>query len=1207
MEKEIEVRNLEGESIKFMIPPKFSTADLKRNLRDSFLPAQKSPNFHLFFKGCKLSLDSQIEPHQIKNGEFIVLVPFIKKTQQTSAKLDPSEEMVASSECCQDSLRSPAADSAWLDMMTDLSSLSDIAPPNCSSDKLNNEKEDVSMRDYSMKFSSSSKHKRKASSNPILHDIFCYGPKDVFHHDTSCKISQFVDSINCLTNSSTGVCLLLEEFVKTPDKDRCACPLWLKKLLKSFNLLNIFYAFFQMQNKGLTWNVIEEALKHPCSFGLDDVYISDVKNLSVLCPKVIIHGKHENMVVKPGSAIIIDTSSDHCESTKRRPAKQRTSTIVIALEKRWVAFKTHVGTLIKSSMERRLMSGSTNMLSLEELFTSLKDGASASENSEAKMEKSRALPLGCHEQTHLEPTEMVDHLRKGLGRDGQIVHVEDIGAKQAIYVDVPSDLSDRSKTALEGLAITRLYSHQADAIQAILLGKNVIVATSTSSGKSLCYNLPVLEALSEDLLACALYIFPTKALAQDQLRALSDLTAGLDVGLTIGVYDGDTSQEDRTWFRDNARLLITNPDMLHMSILPYHAKFERVLSNLRFIVIDETHVYKGAFGCNVALILRRLRRICSLVYGSDPSFIFSTATSANPQEHAMELANLRTLELVQNDGSPCGQKYFLLWNPPLRSGSNLSSRNGKKSVDRELCTRRSSPIMEASRLFAELIQHGLRCIAFCKTRKLSELVLCYTREILQETAPNLVDSICVYRGGYTPQDRRRIETDFFGGRLRGVAATNALELGIDVGRIDATLHLGFPGSVSSLWQQAGRSGRRLRPSLAIYVAFEGPLDQYFMKFPHKLFKRPVEHCQVDGQNQKVLEQHISCAALELPLCSQYDEKFFGPSLESAIMSLKSKGCLVTSSFCASSTKMWSYIGPGERPSIEFSIRATETEKYKVIDQLTNKVLEEIEESKAFFQVYEGAVYMHQGFTYLVKSLDLSEKVALCQKADLKYFTKTRDYTNIYVIGGKLAYQPVKSSEHEDARTTAQVNDCKVTTKWFGFHRILKSTNQIYDTVELYLPEFSYESQAVWIRVPLSIKSAVEMQERSFRAGLHAASHALLNVVPLYVMCNASDMSTECANPHETRKFPERLLLYDKHPGGIGITTQIQMLFGELLTAALELVSTCSCSSLVGCPNCVQALLCSEYNEVLDKKAAIIILEGVIESENTLLRKSREVL
>ncbi|PNT74786.1 hypothetical protein BRADI_1g21914v3 [Brachypodium distachyon] len=786
---------------------------------------------------------------------------------------------------------------------------------------------------------------------------------------------------------------------------------------------------------------------------------------------------------------------------------------------------------------------------------------------------------------------MVQHLEKGLGKEGQIVHIEEIPCRGASYAELPSHLSEAMREALESIGISRLYSHQSEAIQSSISGKHVVVATSTASGKSLCYNIPVLESLSQDSMACALYIFPTKALAQDQLRSLVEMKNAFHTDIDAKIYDGDTPRADRLWIRDNARLLITNPDMLHVSVLPCHAQFQRILSNLRYIVIDEAHSYKGAFGCHTALILRRLKRICSNVYGSHPTFLFCTATSASPREHVMELAKLDNAELIQNDGSPCGSKFFLLWNPPLRMPKEGDSKGSS-------VIRRSSPIVEVSYLFSEMVQHGLRCIAFCKTRKLCELVLSYTREILQETAKELVDSICVYRAGYIAEDRRKIETDLFEGKLRGVAATNALELGIDVGHIDATLHLGFPGSVASLWQQAGRSGRRAKQSLAIYVAFEGPLDQYFMKFPHKLFGKPIEHCQVDSHNPKVLEQHLACAAFEHPICLQYDENHFGSNLHSVMTTLKEKGYLINNPSGPFSSTMWNYVGPEKRPSQMVSIRAIEHDKYSVIDRLNNRLLEEIEESKAFFQVYEGAVYMNQGANYLVEELDLPSRTAFCRKADLKYYTKTRDYTDINVLRGDFAYLPTGICKTSCLKTTAQANDCKVTTKWFGFYRICKSSNKISDSIELSLPPYSYNSEAVWIRIPHSAKITVEERKLDFRGGSHAASHALLNIVPLHMMCSASDLGTECVNPHETRGMPERILLYDKHPGGIGIASQVKMLFGELLLAALDLVSTCSCSSSAGCPNCIQSLTCSEYNEVLDKKAAIIILKGVIEHERS---------
>ncbi|KAM6569423.1 hypothetical protein CsatB_017408 [Cannabis sativa] len=805
----------------------------------------------------------------------------------------------------------------------------------------------------------------------------------------------------------------------------------------------------------------------------------------------------------------------------------------------------------------------------------------------------------CHVTNSLSPLEMVEHLRKGTGSYGQMVHVEDIRAREAISVEIPNNISQHMMNALRRMNVSKLYSHQAESIEASLAGKSVVVSTTTSSGKSLCYNVPVLEALSQNMSLCALYLFPTKALAQDQLRALLLMTKELDCDLNIGVYDGDTYKGDRRWLRDNCRLLITNPDMLHLSILPYHRQFQRILSNLRFIVVDEAHAYKGAFGCHTALVLRRLRRLCAHVYGSDPSFVFSTATSGNPREHCMELANLPTIELIQNDGSPSARKQFIFWNPFFHRENVLKkTHDSMNSINPDVENTRSySPTFEVSLLFAEMVQHGLRCITFCKTRKQCELVLECTRDILRKSkvTSHLVDSICAYRAGYIAQDRRTIERDFFSGALCGVVATNALELGIDVGHIDVTLHLGFPGSIASMWQQAGRAGRRERDSLAVYVAYGGPLDQYFMKNPKKFFGSPIECCHIDARNQQVLEQHLVCAALEHPLSLPYDEKYFDAGLSSAIVSLKNKGYISSNPSCDPLNKMWNYIGHEKMPSHSVSIRAIETEMYDVIDQKTGKTLEEIEESKAFFQVYEGGVYLHQGKSYLVRQLNLSSKTALCEEADLNYYTKPRDCTDIEVVAGNIAY-PAQSSHIQFSRTAARADPCKVTTSWFGFFRVCKKSKEILDKVDFSLPKYSYMSQAVWAPVPQSTKLDVVKKNLNFRAGLHAASHALLNVVPLRVICDSSDLAPECANPRDTRYFPERILIYDKHPGGTGVSVQVQPFFMELLTAALELLISCHCSGDFGCPHCVQSFACKEYNEVLHKEAAIMIIKGVLDAE-----------
>ncbi|XP_009793373.1 uncharacterized protein [Nicotiana sylvestris] len=1209
-EKSLEVRSLMGESLIVSVSPDKTIQELKQLLKQIFPPASNSPNFHLFLKGVKLGLESKVSDHSVGSGEFLVLVPYTKKDRQQNKK---TETHTSSSIPVGDSTLKQA-EAAWSDMMQDLSYFSTI-----SADDIQTEVLLDATHNSSVRANCSSEVKRKRSvkndkmegyADELAVSILKSSTQDM--DDEKAKIFvQVLASINCFTNPGSGDCACKEANRKdnvvdpcSSCSDSCGCPTWLKSISKVFSFLNIYSASLQLQQVQVTYSSLKGALGHLCPFGFQ-AGVADIEQLCLLCPEVV-HIVDDDTEVKNFKDGIVIFRNSTTKGDQHATQKGLTiSSVLHSMKKREYAFRKSLMKFVK--LLKCVNGNEFTKISLEDFITFVKQGGVGATGIDTKRAGSHSFEANCCDTNPLTPLEMVEHLKRGFGSDGQVVHIEKISARNATYVEIPSSLSESTMLALKNVGVTRLYSHQAESIQASLGGKNVVVATLTSSGKSLCYNVPVLEVLSQNLSACALYLFPTKALAQDQLRSLLTMTNEFSAGFRIGVYDGDTSQTDRKWLRDNARLLITNPDMLHVSILPCHRQFSRILSNLRFVIVDEAHSYKGAFGCHTALILRRLCRLCSHVYGSNPSFIFSTATSGNPVEHSKELSNLPTMELIQNDGSPSGSKLFVLWNPPLRLkmiSKRIKSGIDDDSVDKHLIARRSSPILEVSCLFAEMMQHGLRCIAFCKTRKLCELVLCYTREILQGTAPHLVDTICAYRAGYVAEDRRRIEHDFFSGSISGIAATSALELGIDVGHIDATLHLGFPGSIASLWQQAGRSGRRGNASLAIYVAFEGPLDQYFMKFPKKLFRGPIECCHIDARNRQVLEQHLAAAAFEYPLSLSDDEKYFGPGLESLIMALKNKGILSTDISRSAATRIWSYIGL-EIPSSAISIRAIETERYKVIDMQKNEVLEEIEESKAFFQVYEGANYMNQGKTYLVKELDVANRIAWCQRADLKYYTKTRDYTDVHVTGANFAYPAITTSLCLP-RTTAQAHSCRVTTTWFGFRKIWKKSNQVFDTVELSLPNYTYETQAVWIQVPQTIKTAVETLNYSFRGGLHAAGHALLNVVPMYIICNSSDLASECVNPYDTRNVPERILLYDPHPGGTGISAQVQPLFSELLTAALELLASCRCSGDTGCPNCVQNISCHEYNEVLHKDAAIMIIKGVLEEEESFFRDISEL-
>lgn len=863
----------------------------------------------------------------------------------------------------------------------------------------------------------------------------------------------------------------------------------------------------------------------------------------------------------------------------------------------------------------------------------------------------------CVDTTKYGVDTFVEHLRSLSWYKGQIVHVEDIPQRNAKYkTDLMSMLSDSTSKALNLLGIQRVYSHQSEAVKSVLLGQNTIVATSTASGKSLAYTIPILESLAADPLSCAICMFPTKALAQDQLRSITAFMQAAfgSNGPAVHVYDGDTPSHFRPRIRENANVLITNPDMLHMTILPAHRDFERILKSLKYVVVDEVHMANGVFGCHVALVLRRLRRLCAL-YGSHPTFVLTSATVASPVEHASTLLGMNgdCIHLIDDDGSPHGPKCFLLWNPPLkherRSSTEINTKGteaailyneldkssegpsaqsaalakiaasavsqaarhvqgapssarrniqgtllscaGGVSIDQQ----RRSPILEISMLLAEAIQHGMRTIAFCKTRKLSELVSAYVRETLLTTAPELASSVAVYRSGYSPEERREVEKALLTGKLRGVAATNALELGIDIGGLDCTLHLGFPGSISSLWQQAGRAGRRANKSLSVYIAWDGPLDQHFMSHPDHLFCRPIERAMVDPDNIKLLKAHLRCAAAEQPLNPSTDIELFGSNTAAATQELLSSSDISRNPRCPNDGILY-YTGREYRPAAAIQLREIADEYYAIVDETTNETLEQVEVSKAFYQVYDGAVYMHQAKTYLCRKVDLQSRVAIVRPADVRYYTKPIDTADVHVLGGNIAYPSVP--------VTSLVISGKAVVKinWLGFHRIWRGSGQVFDKVDLFLPSYEYRTEATYFRLPAKAKEKVAEAGLCLRSGLHAAGHALLNVLPLFLICNAGDVGSECDNPYDNRRRLERLLLYDKYNGGIGLALAANPIFLQLMEKALELLMSCDCQTDCGCPCCTQHTDCGEYNSLLSKRAAIIVLEVALEAERSLVWK-----
>ncbi|MBE9482428.1 MAG: DEAD/DEAH box helicase, partial [Chloroflexi bacterium] len=532
------------------------------------------------------------------------------------------------------------------------------------------------------------------------------------------------------------------------------------------------------------------------------------------------------------------------------------------------------------------------------------------------------------------------HLTTQPNYSGQITHIEHIPPCEANCAELAKPMTDALQDCLNKHGLLPLYTHQAEAVNNTQQGRNVIVATSSASGKTLCYNIAVLEAILTEKGSRALYLFPTKALAQDQVRGLREqFCSSLFKPEEFATFDGDTPQVERAEIRKRARVILTNPDMLHIGILPNHQAWSGLLRHLRYVVVDETHTYCGVFGSHVACILRRLRRLCRL-YGSNPQFICCSATIANPGEHAERLVGLPFV-VVDNDGSPRGGKDFIFWNPPI--------------IDKARSVRRSAN-SEATSLFTELVSRNIRTLTFARTRRLTELIYTYSRQRLAEANPVLARRIKAYRAGYLPQERRQIEQELFSGELLGVVATNALELGIDIGDLEATVLTGYPGSIASTWQQAGRSGRSRDGSLSFLIALDNPLDQYLMRHPDSFFQKSVENTLVNPSNPYILRAHLLCAAWELPLISD-DEEFFGSTLYQEKAELERQGIL------RERARKW-YLSPAiAYPAQSINIRSTSSESFALMDASTGCLLETVEASVAFFQIHPGAIYLHQGESY----------------------------------------------------------------------------------------------------------------------------------------------------------------------------------------------------------------------------------------------------
>lgn len=739
---------------------------------------------------------------------------------------------------------------------------------------------------------------------------------------------------------------------------------------------------------------------------------------------------------------------------------------------------------------------------------------------------------------------MVVDLLEELRSEGRSISAIAIPAKPARYSDPEEPLPREIIERFERVGIARLYAHQARSFDVARRGRSIMIATGTASGKTLCYNIPVLEALLADRRARALYLFPTKALAQDQMKALAKLEFP-----PAAVVDGDASAKLRTWARREASVVLTNPDMLHCGILPHHRRWANFLHNLKFVVIDEAHALRGAFGSNVAYVLRRLRRLCAH-YGSEPSFILASATIDNPKEHAEALTGV-DVELICADGAPRGRKFFILWNPPLLEGAS-----GK----------RKSSNYEASLALAALVRRDLKVICFSKTRKSAELVLRYARDLLKGHPRAKLAS---YRAGYLPEERRKIERALFSEELDGVSATSALELGIDVGRLDAAIINGFPGTITSLWQQAGRAGRRDRDAIAIFIAGEDPLDQYYVQHPEYLFGRGFEEAIIDLGNPYILARHVKAAAYELPL-EDRDLDFFGPAFGEVALALADAGELKAGG------KRVFFVGMGFPAA--GSIRGTSGEECAIVEA-TGEIVGTAGLERAPFDLYPGAVYLHGGETFVIKELDLSSKVALAERADVDYYTQLKKETAISI--------DEIIDDKKLSGGAAHFGKVTVESDILGFQKVKTSTGQPMDFEELDLPTVRFSTEAFWFAVPDAADMGLSPYE--FAGGLHALEHAAIALLPAFGMCDRWDIGGVSTPLHPELEAPA-VFIYDGYEGGMGIALRGFLALEELLRSVDSHLRSCPCES--GCPSCVQSPKCGNLNEPLDKGAAMAILRGI---------------
>jgi DEAD/DEAH box helicase domain-containing protein len=777
----------------------------------------------------------------------------------------------------------------------------------------------------------------------------------------------------------------------------------------------------------------------------------------------------------------------------------------------------------------------------------------------------------------LNAAKFIDRLVSSRYYKDQIIHIEELPPREAVFGTLEKPVSQAIQSVLTEMGITNLYSHQVSAIEALRSGRDVVVVTSTASGKTLCYNIPVLETLLDDPSVRALYMFPTKALAQDQLRGLTRFkNLNPDLPIMAGTYDGDTPANMRKKLRDEGTIILTNPDMLHQGILPHHPSWSKFFANLRYVVIDEVHTYRGVFGSQVANVVRRLERVCRL-YGSRPQYVCCSATIANPKEHADRITGRDTM-LIDNDGAPKGSKRFVFWNPPFIDDTKMERRSANA---------------EAKDIMVELLKERIQTIAFVKARIVAELLYKYVQEDLQKYGPSLANCVKPYRGGYLPEERREIERRLFSGELLGVTSTNALELGIDVGSLDASIIVGYPGTIASTWQQAGRAGRSKEESLAVLIGLNTPIDQYMMRHPDYFFGQNPENAIIDPHNPYVTVGHVRAAAYEAPI-SGADYEWFGEYLPSILEMLEDQKELRRAG------NQWFWIGKGY-PADDVKLRSMSDDTYTIVDTTSdNTVIGTICESSAFEQVHPEAIYLHDGESYYVDNLDLKQKVAYVKKTDTDYFTQSITERRVDIEDAE--------EERRFRESTLFFGDITVTSQVFMFKKIRFFSRDSIGYGKIDLPQVAMQTSSFWLVPPLETLKLVKDFGREPTEGMLGIANAAGAVVPVFAMCDSMDIGTvvDASNTGVTTLF-----IYDRYPGGVGFAQKCYRDAEHILEACLELIQNCECEN--GCPSCVGSPIPPSFindpdltsrGKIPDKEAALVLLHSLLGLEPYIPKRPR---